>query len=75
MDSKWSGGRWVPQSEHASVQLGIGDSLGQTSQRILDKSLNILPTITIREGHRVKICLSGNLAVPDCANHKMPSNL
>ena len=58
-----------------NIQQGVGESLGQTSQRILDKFLNILPTVTIREGHRVKIYLSGDLAVPDYANHKMSLDL
>lgn len=58
-----------------SMQAGVGQSMGQTSQRILDKFLNIPPTVTIREGHRVKIYLSGDLALPDYANHKMPSDL
>jgi type IV secretion system protein VirB10 len=68
-------GAVLTQSGTQSVQQGIGESLGQTSQRILDKFLNILPTVTIREGHRVKIYLSGDLAVPDYANHKIPSDL
>ena len=68
-------GGLLTQSGTQSIQQGIGESLGQTSQRILDKFLNILPTITIREGHRVKIYLSGDLAIPDYANHKMPSDL
>ena len=65
----------LTQSGTQGIQQGVGESLGQTSQRILDKFLNILPTVTIREGHRVKIYLSGDLAVPDYANHKMPSDL
>src|SRR6202167_2940042 len=65
----------LTQSGTQSIQQGVGESFGQTSQRILDKFLNILPTVTIREGHRVKIYLSGDLAVPDYANHKMPSDL
>jgi type IV secretion system protein VirB10 len=65
----------LTQSGTQSIQQGVGESLGQTSQRILDKFLNILPTVTIREGHRVKIYLSGDLSVPDYANHKMPSDL
>jgi type IV secretory pathway VirB10-like protein len=69
-----SGGA-LTQSGSQGIQQGVGESLGQTSQRILDKFLNILPTVTIREGHRVKIYLSGDLAVPDYANHKMPSDL
>jgi type IV secretory pathway VirB10-like protein len=65
----------LTQSGTQSIQQGVGESMGQTSQRILDKFLNILPTVTIREGHRVKIYLSGDLALPDYANHKMPSDL
>jgi type IV secretory pathway VirB10-like protein len=65
----------LTQSGTQSIQQGVGESMGQTSQRILDKFLNILPTVTIREGHRVKIYLFGDLALPDYANHKMPSDL
>lgn len=65
----------LTQSGTQNIQQGVGESMGQTSQRILDKFLNILPTVTIREGHRVKIYLSGDLALPDYANHKMPSDL
>ncbi|MHB8484584.1 MAG: TraB/TrbI/VirB10 family type IV secretion system protein [Candidatus Acidiferrales bacterium] len=65
----------LTQSGTQSIEAGIGQSMGQTSQRILDKFLNILPTITIREGHRVKIYLSGDLALPGYANHRMPSDI
>jgi len=65
----------LTQSGTQSIQQGVGESMGQTSQRVLDKFLNILPTVTIREGHRVKIYLSGDLALPDYANHKMPADL
>ena len=65
----------LTQSGTQGIQQGVGQSLGQTSQRILDKFLNILPTVTIREGHRVKIYLSGDLVLPDYASHKMPSDL
>jgi type IV secretion system protein VirB10 len=68
-------GSLLTQSGTQTIQQGVGQSLGQTSQRILDKFLNILPTVTIREGHRVKVYLSGDLAIPDYANHKMPTDL
>jgi type IV secretion system protein TrbI len=42
---------------------------------ILDRFLNVLPTITIREGHRVKVYITQDLLVPDYAQHAMPSNL
>jgi type IV secretion system protein VirB10 len=40
-----------------------------------DKFLNILPTVTIREGHPVKIYFSDDLAVPNYVNHKMPTDI
>ncbi len=57
------------------MRQGLAQSTAQSSAQILDRFLNILPTITIREGHRIKVYLSGDLALPDYANHTMPSNL
>jgi type IV secretory pathway VirB10-like protein len=57
------------------MRQGLAGSVAQSSAQILDKFLNILPTVTIREGHRVKVYLSGDLALPDYNNHKMPSDL
>lgn len=57
------------------MRQGFAQSTAQSSAQILDKFLNIMPTITIREGHRVKVYLSGDLALPDYANHKLPSDL
>ncbi|HVB35075.1 MAG TPA: TrbI/VirB10 family protein [Patescibacteria group bacterium] len=65
----------LTQTGIQSMEAGVGESIGQTSQRILDKFLNILPTVTIREGHRVEIYLSSDLALPAYANHTMPSDL
>ena len=57
------------------MRQSLGQSMAQSSAHILDRLLNILPTVTIREGHRVKVYLSGDLALPDYNNHKMPSDL
>jgi len=57
------------------MRQGFAQSTAQSSAQILDKFLNVLPTVTIREGHRVKVYLSGDLALPDYASHTMPSNL
>jgi type IV secretory pathway VirB10-like protein len=57
------------------MRQGFAQSTAQSSAQILEKFLNIMPTVTIREGHRVKIYLSGDLALPDYNNHKMPSDL
>jgi type IV secretion system protein VirB10 len=57
------------------MRQGFAQSMGQSSAQILDRFLNVLPTVTIREGHRVKVYLSGDLALHDYASHTMPSNL
>jgi type IV secretion system protein VirB10 len=57
------------------MRQGFAQSMGQSSAQILDRFLNVLPTVTIREGHRVKIYLSGDLALPDYTSHTMPTNL
>ena len=54
---------------------GFGASLATSSAQILDRFLNILPTVTIREGNRVKVYLSGDLLLPDYAQHTMQSDL
>jgi len=56
------------------MRQGFAQSTAQSSEQILDKFLNILPTVTIREGHRIKVYLSGDLALPDYNNHKIPSD-
>jgi len=53
------------QTSTDRMREGFGQSLSQSSERILDKFLNILPTLTIREGHRVKIYLAGDLFLPE----------
>jgi len=57
------------------MRQGFARSTAQSSAQILEKFLNIMPTVTIREGHRVKVYLAGDLALPDYLNHKMPSDL
>jgi type IV secretory pathway VirB10-like protein len=54
---------------------GVSSSLSQSSLSILDRYLNVLPTFTIREGHRVKVYLTGDLAVPAYDAHVLPSDL
>jgi type IV secretory pathway VirB10-like protein len=57
------------------MRQGFAESTAQSSAQILDKFLNVMPTVTIREGHRVKVYLSGDLTLPDYNNHTMPSDL
>jgi type IV secretory pathway VirB10-like protein len=57
------------------MRQGFASSMALSSERILDRFLNILPTVTIREGRRVKVYLSNDLALPDYDDHHLPSNL
>ena len=57
------------------IRQGFGAGLADAGQQVLDRFLNILPTVTIREGTRVKIYLSGDLLVPDYHDHTLPPNL
>jgi type IV secretion system protein TrbI len=57
------------------LRQGFAQSTAQSSAQILDRFLNILPTVTIREGHRVKVYLSGDLALPEYNHHNLPSDL
>ena len=43
---------------------GVAANVAQSSTRVLDRFLNRLPTVTIREGHRIKVYLSRDLELP-----------
>jgi type IV secretion system protein VirB10 len=51
---------------------GMAESLATSGANILDKFINIPPTITIREGHRIKIYLTQDMLLPAYENHDMP---
>src|SRR5689334_638989 len=65
----------LPTSNASAYREGVAASLSQSSLRILDRFVNILPTVTIREGHRVRIFLTEDLLLPAYSNHRMPSDL
>lgn len=43
---------------------GVGESTSQAALQVMNRFLNRLPTVTIREGHRVKVYLTSDLALP-----------
>jgi type IV secretion system protein VirB10 len=57
------------------ARAGFGANLANSSMQILDRFLNILPTVTIREGNRVKVYLSGDLLLPDYTEHTLQPDL
>jgi type IV secretory pathway VirB10-like protein len=46
------------------VSGSVSDASSQATARTLDRLLNRLPTITIREGHRIKVYLTRDLELP-----------
>ena len=54
---------------------GIAGSVSQSSTQVLDRFLNIPPTLTIREGHRVKVYFTQDLLLPSYENHTVPPNI
>ena len=57
------------------MRQGFGTGLADAGEQVLDRFLNTLPTVTIREGTRVKIYLSDDLLLPDYNDHNLPPNL
>ena len=41
-----------------------GDATSQASLQVMNRFLNRIPSVTIREGHRVKIYLTSDLELP-----------
>jgi len=58
-----------------AYEQGVANSLSQTSLHILDRYLNILPTLTIGEGHRIKIYLTQDLMLPSYDQHMTEAGL
>ena len=62
------------ESATDAYRQGFAASLSQSALRILDRFLNILPTFTVREGHRIKIYLASDLSLPAYDGHKVPND-
>lgn len=69
-------GALVPTSlGSGDARQGVVPSLGQEALHILDRFLNVLPSITIREGHRVRVYLTQDLTLPAYHRHRMPKDI
>jgi type IV secretion system protein TrbI len=60
------------QTGSDAYRQGISSSLSQSSANVLDRFINILPTHTIFEGHRVKVYITQDMLLPAYENHDMP---
>ena len=51
---------------------GASASVSQSATTVLDRFIQIPPTITIREGHRVKVYFTQDMLLPAYSNHNIP---
>jgi type IV secretion system protein VirB10 len=66
------GGGTITTSGSQAFTNGAASSVSQSATTILDRFIQIPPTITIREGHRVKVYFTQDLLLPAYSNHTIP---
>jgi type IV secretion system protein VirB10 len=66
------GGGTITTSGSQTFTNGTAASVSQSAATILDRFIQIPPTITIREGHRVKVYFTQDLLLPAYSNHTIP---
>lgn len=70
-----AGGLGATQSGSDAFRQGFSQQLSQEGTQILDRFLNVLPTVIIREGVRVKVYLLDDLSLPAYDQHRMAADL
>jgi type IV secretory pathway VirB10-like protein len=68
------GGGTITTSGSQAFTNGAAGSISQSAASILDRFIQIPPTITIREGHRVKVYFTQDLLLPAYSNHTIPQS-
>ena len=66
------GGVTITTSGSQAFTNGAAGSVSQSATTILDRFIQIPATITIREGHRVKVYFTQDLLLPAYSNHTIP---
>ena len=65
----------VNESGSDAYRQGVASSLSQSSTTVLDRFISVQPTITIREGHRIKVYFTQDLLLPAYERHTVPPNI
>jgi len=66
------GGGTITTSGSQAFTNGAASSVSQSAATILDRFIQIPPTLTMREGHRVKVYFTQDLLLPAYSNHTIP---
>ena len=70
-----SSGAGINETGSDLYRQGMASSLAQSGTNVLDRFLNVLPTITIREGHRVKVYITQDMLLPAYENHAIRGDI
>jgi type IV secretion system protein VirB10 len=68
------GGGTITTSGSQAFTTAASSSVSQSAATILDRFVQIPPTITIREGHRVKLYFTQDMLLPAYSNHTIPQS-
>jgi len=66
------GGGTISTNGSQAFTTGAAGSVSQSATTILDRFMQIPPTITIHEGHRVKVYFTQDMLLPAYENHTIP---
>src|SRR5579862_33504 len=66
------GGAALTTSGSQAFTTGAASSVSQSATSVLDRFIQIPPTITIREGHRIKVYFTQDMLLPAYENHTIP---
>jgi type IV secretion system protein VirB10 len=68
------GGGAITTSGSQAFITGAASGVSQSATTVLDRFIQIPPTITIREGHRVKVYFTQDMLLPAYENHTIPNS-
>jgi type IV secretion system protein TrbI len=68
------GGGMISTSGSQAFTTGAASGVSQSATTVLDRFIQIPPTITIREGHRVKVYFTQDMLLPAYENHTIPQS-
>jgi type IV secretion system protein TrbI len=66
------GGGTITTSGSQAFTNGVASSVSQSATTVLDRFMQIPPTIIIHEGHRVKVYFTQDMLLPAYENHTIP---
>lgn len=67
-----AGGGTITTNGSQAFTTGAASNMSQSATTVLDRFIQIPPTITIREGHRIKVYFTQDLLLPAYDNHTIP---